>query len=77
MSLLLICYQTLNVYGRSAELLSGIANAFSIALADCTSEEIEAAFSRHLRESPDFPTPSCIIKKIKEAKTPTWVKAML
>lgn len=76
MSILLVCYQTLNTYGRDANSLRSIGNVFSIALEDYSLQQIESAFNGHIKQSADFPTPFDIIKIIKSKPQRAGVKTL-
>lgn len=62
------CLMAQRTYGKQVDDLPNIMLVFAECLSQYAQNEIQDAFSVHLRSSPDFPTPSDIIK-ILENKT--------
>ena len=66
--LLLMCYETLDVFGKQPEQLETIKAAFQLILADYPIEAIEGAFKVYLRDNTVMPKPANIVKIIKEQR---------
>lgn len=65
-SLLLICFDVLDTYGKEPEQLENINNAFQMFLDDYSYESIERAFKEYMKENTAMPKPADIIKIINE-----------
>lgn len=59
------CFETQDVYGKTAEQLATAIKLFQAALAEYSPKDIEQAFVEHIKTSPNMPKPSDIIEKIK------------
>lgn len=64
-SLLAECQLVLKTYGKQSDDLDKTVKIFIKYLADFEPEKVMNAFKSHIRTSPEFPTPSDIIKIIE------------
>ena len=75
-SLLVDCYQTLNVFGKEPESIQAMKRIFVLALADYDILQIEGAFVEYIRQSSVMPTPADIVqileKNLKKKRTSNW-----
>jgi len=62
-------YQALRTYGKTPEELEALIMFMQMTLADKSYEDIRAAFMQHIKESPEVPTPSDILKRIPAPPT--------
>lgn len=67
-ALLLICYDTLDTYGKEPEQLQNASKLFAIVLSDYSIEQIETAFKTYLKRNTDMPKPADIVKIIEPPK---------
>ena len=63
-NLLLICFDTLDNYGKEPEQLVNINQAFQMFLWDYSYESIERAFKVYMKDETSMPKPADIIKII-------------
>ena len=57
-------YQALKTYGKTPEELEALIMFMQMTLIDKPYKDIRAAFMSHIRESPEVPTPSDILKRL-------------
>ena len=62
------CQLVQRTYGKQASDLDKVAEIFARVLADYEPSAVIAAIKRWLQESPEFPTPSDIVKMLNPAK---------
>lgn len=55
------CFDTAQIYGKQPEQLESMNAMFQLALETYSADDIRQAFLRHIKSSPNMPTPSDII----------------
>ncbi len=75
MSLLLICFDTLDTFGKEPEQLKNLKEAFQMVLGRFTIEKVKAAFRIYMETQSVMPKPSDIVKIIEPPVEPRkWCK---
>ena len=64
-SLLLVCFDALNVYGKEPEQLGNITKLFQLVLGRFSIADVENAFAVYLQKNSVMPTPADIVKIIE------------
>lgn len=67
-ALLLICYDTLDTFGKEPEQLENASKLFAMVLADYSIQQIESAFKIYLKQNSVMPKPADIAKIIDPPK---------
>ena len=68
MSLLLICFDTLDTYGKEPEQLKNLEGAFRLVLGRFNIQQVEAAFAKYLEAGRVMPKPADIVQIIEPPK---------
>lgn len=61
----MICFDTLNVYGKEPEQLANITKLFQLVLGRFHISQVEGAFAQYLATNSTMPTPADIVKIIE------------
>lgn len=69
-SLLLVCFDGLNVYGKEPEQLGNITKLFQLVLGGFKISDVETAFAQYLESNTNMPTPADIVKIIEPPVEP-------
>jgi len=69
-SLLLICFDTLDTFGKEPEQLANLAESFRFILGRFTIEQVESAFRAYMESSTSMPKPADIVKIIEPPVEP-------
>lgn len=69
-SLLLICFDTLDTFGKEPEQLKNVAEMFRLVLGRFTINQIEAAFKIYIEKNTVMPKPADIVKIIEPPAEP-------
>ena len=69
--LLLICFDVLDTFGKEADQLENINNAFQMFLEDYSYSQIERAFKLYMQNNTVLPKPADIIKIMEKPKVST------
>jgi hypothetical protein len=67
-ALLLICYDTLDTFGKEPEQLENASKLFAMVLSDFTMQQIESAFKIYLKTNSVMPKPADIVYIIEPPK---------
>ena len=75
MSLLLICFDTLDTFGKEPEQLKNLEGAFQLVLGRFNIDDVEAAFRIYMEKYTVMPKPADIVKIIEPPVEPRkWCK---